>query len=66
MLVLSRKIRESVVVGCTNSFDPIVKITVLQIVGARVKLGFDVPRDIPVNRSEVWERVRDTGQPEPT
>jgi carbon storage regulator len=58
MLVLSRKSQESVVVGGTDAFQRVVKVTVLGIKGANVKLGFEVDADIPVHRSEVWERIR--------
>jgi carbon storage regulator CsrA len=63
MLVLSRKNQESVVVGGANGFQRLLKITVLGIHGTNVKLGFEVDADIPVNRSEVWERINANGQP---
>jgi carbon storage regulator len=58
MLVLSRKNRETVVVGGAGGVDPMLKVTVLEIKGGRVRLGFDVPSDIPVHRMEVWERIK--------
>ena len=58
MLVLSRKNQETVVVGGDNGVDPMLKVTVLEIKGGRVRLGFDVPSDIPVHRMEVWERIK--------
>jgi carbon storage regulator len=57
MLVLSRKSRESVVVGGISAVDRKLVVTVLEIVGGRVRLGFDVPVDVPVHRLEVWERI---------
>ena len=57
MLVLSRKIQESVVVGGAGSFQPILKVVVLEIHGEKVKLGFDIAPDVPVHREEVWERI---------
>jgi len=57
MLVLSRKSRESVVVGGSGGFHRLLKVTVLAIQGAKVKLGFEVDGDIPVHRSEVWEKM---------
>jgi carbon storage regulator len=59
MLVLSRKNRESVVIGGSDGFHRLLKVTVLGIRGTNVKLGFEVDDDIPVHRSEVWERIRD-------
>jgi len=58
MLVLSRKNRESVVIGGTDGIHRLFKITVLSIHGAIVKLGFDVDPDVPVHRAEVWEKIR--------
>lgn len=57
MLVLSRKTRESVVVGGNDGLHRLLKVTVLDIHGSRVKLGFEVEDDVPVHRSEVWERI---------
>ncbi len=57
MLVLSRKSQESVVVGGINAVDRKLVVTVLEIRGAKVQLGFDVPVDVPVHRLEVWERI---------
>ncbi|MFO7907122.1 MAG: carbon storage regulator [Planctomycetota bacterium] len=61
MLVLSRKSRESVVVGGSDAFHRLLKVTVLGINGATVKLGFEVDTEVPVHRSEVWERVNGNG-----
>ena len=62
MLVLSRKNRQSVVVGGADSFHRLLKVTVLDIRGANVKLGFEVDASVPVHRSEVWERINGQGQ----
>jgi carbon storage regulator CsrA len=57
MLVLSRKHRESVVVGGTDHFENILKVTILGIRHGRVRLGFEANGDVPVHREEVWERM---------
>ena len=63
MLVLSRKNQESVVVGGSDGFHRLFRVKVLDIRGANVKLGFEVDDDVPVHRSEVWERIQaGTGQ----
>ena len=62
MLVLSRKNRESVVVGGSDGFHRLLKVTVLGIRGTNVKLGFEVDPDVPVHRSEVWERINGNGR----
>ncbi|MBN2293591.1 MAG: carbon storage regulator [Pirellulales bacterium] len=62
MLVLSRKKRESVVIGGSDGIHRLLKVTVLGIRGTNVKLGFEVDADIPVHRLEVWERINGNGQ----
>lgn len=52
MLVLSRKLDQSLVLG-----DDVV-ITVLGIDGDRVKLGIDAPRGISVLRRELYDQVK--------
>ena len=64
MLVLSRKSQESVVVGGPGAFEPLLKVTVLEIKNDRVRLGFEADAGIPVHRWEVWERIRAGDQPE--
>jgi carbon storage regulator len=63
MLVLSRKHQEAVVVGGANGFERVLKVTVLEIRGRSVKLGFEADADIPVHRWEVWERLCTDGRP---
>jgi len=62
MLVLSRKNQESVIVGGGGSLERVLKITVLEIAHGKVKLGFEVPADIPVHRLEIWERMLANGE----
>ena len=57
MLVLSRKNQESVVIGGADGLHRMMKVTVLGIQGRNVRLGFEVDADVPVHRSEVWERI---------
>lgn len=57
MLILSRKPSESVVVGDSDEMERLLKVTVLEIRGGRVRLGFEVAPDVPVHRSEVWHRL---------
>jgi carbon storage regulator CsrA len=62
MLVLSRKIQESVVVGGGGGFLGFLKVTVLGVTGGKVKLGFEADTDIPVQRLEIWERMSASGE----
>lgn len=58
MLVLSRRSREAVVVGRSAGFEHQLKVTVIAIHGASVKLGFEIDSAVPVHRWEVWERIQ--------
>jgi carbon storage regulator CsrA len=62
MLVLSRKSQQSVVVGGAGGFEGLCIVTVLEVNGGHVRLGFDVDKTVPVHRLEVWERIRTEGR----
>ena len=53
MLVLTRRVGESVVIG-----DDVV-VTVLEVRADGVRLGIDAPRHVRVHRSEVLDAVRE-------
>ena len=59
MLVLTRKNRESVVIGRKEDLEIVLEITILEIEGGRVRLGFEADTRMPIHRREVWERIRD-------
>ncbi len=51
MLVLTRKINESIFIGDN------IEVKVVEISGKSVKLGIEAPRDLPVHRKEVYEAI---------
>jgi carbon storage regulator len=51
MLVLSRKVGESIVIG-----DNIV-VSILEIRGDLIRVGIDAPREVKVHRREVFEAI---------
>ncbi len=53
MLVLTRKLEESVMIG-----DEI-EVRVLGIHGDQVRLGFSAPRNVAVFRKEVFEAIQE-------
>jgi carbon storage regulator CsrA len=63
MLVLSRKCQEVVVVGGPVGFEPLLKVTVVEINGGTVRLGFEAQANVPVHRLEVWERILADARP---
>jgi carbon storage regulator CsrA len=63
MLVLTRKNGESVVVLPVKGLEPTLRITVLEIKGSNVRLGFVAGDNIPIHRTEIWERIKARGPP---
>lgn len=53
MLVLNRRIGQSIMIG-----DDVI-VTVLGIKGNRAIIGIQAPKDIPVHRDEVYQRISD-------
>jgi carbon storage regulator len=52
MLVLTRKSNQSIMIG-----DEI-EVSVLSVLGEKVRVGIQAPRDIPVYRKEVYLEIR--------
>lgn len=57
MLVLSRKKNESIVI------DDRIKIVVVEIRGDKVRLGIEAPKEVPVHRQEVYDKIQRSGEP---
>jgi len=56
MLVLTRKANESIMIGED------IEISVLSVLGEKVRLGIDAPRDVPVFRKEVYLEIKSEGE----
>jgi len=52
MLILTRRIGESVYIGDE------VRLTVLGVRGAQVRIGINAPKDVPVHREEIYYRIK--------
>jgi carbon storage regulator len=51
MLILTRRVGEKLIIGDN------VTVTVLGVKGAQVRVGINAPRDVTVNREEIYERI---------
>ena len=52
MLVLTRKANQSIMIG-----DGI-QVSVLAVMGEKVRIGIEAPRSVPVFRKEVWVEIQ--------
>jgi carbon storage regulator len=56
MLVLTRKANQSIMIG-----DDI-EVSVLSVLGEKVRLGIQAPREVPVFRKEVFLEIQAQGR----
>ena len=56
MLILTRKSGETITIGEN------IQIRILGVTGGQVRIGVDAPREVSVNREEVFERVQAEGE----
>lgn len=52
MLILTRRVGETVMIGEE------IEVTVLGVKGNQVRVGIKAPKDTPVHREEIYERIR--------
>lgn len=52
MLILTRKVGESVLIGNDIS------ITILSVRGNQVKLGVEAPKEVSLHREEIYQRIK--------
>lgn len=57
MLILTRRVGETVVIGDD------VQVTVLGVKGNQVRLGVTAPRDVTVHRLEIYDRIQKEQEP---
>lgn len=52
MLILSRRQHEVVYIGDN------IRVTVVEVNGMQVRLGFEAGDDIPIHREEIYQRIK--------
>jgi carbon storage regulator len=52
VLVLTRKANQSIMIGDS------IEVSVLSVLGEKVRLGIQAPRDVPVFRTEVFREIQ--------
>lgn len=57
-LVLTRHVGESIIIGNTGD----IKITILAVRGNQIRVGIEAPKEIPVHREEIYERIQAEGK----
>ena len=60
MLVLTRKPNQSIMIG-----DDI-EVSVLSVVGDKVRIGIQAPQEIPVFRTEIYVEIQHEGERGPS
>ncbi len=53
MLVLTRKIQQSIIIGDD------VEIVVLEVRGEQVRLGIRAPKNVTVHRKEIYDQIQE-------
>lgn len=57
MLVLTRKVGQSIVIGDN------IEVVVLEVRGEQVRVGIRAPKDVTVHRKEVYEQIQGEDTP---
>ncbi len=52
MLVLTRKINQSIIIG--NQIE----VSILEIRGEQVRIGITAPQTVPIHRKEIFEQIQ--------
>ena len=54
MLILTSRVLETVMIGETGE----IQVTVLGIKGNQVRIGYNAPKEVPVHREKIFQRIK--------
>ena len=57
MLILTRKVGESITIG-----DGSITVSVMEIKGRQVRLGIDAPPQTPIHRMEIFLKIKEANE----
>ncbi|MCA1905441.1 MAG: carbon storage regulator CsrA [Desulfarculus sp.] len=57
MLILTRKVGESITIG-----DGSITVSVMEVKGRQVRLGITAPPDTPIHRQEIFDKIKEVNQ----
>ncbi len=57
MLILTRKVGESITIG-----DGSITVSVMEIKGRQVRLGINAPANTPIHRQEIFQKIKEANE----
>lgn len=57
MLILTRKVGESITIG-----DGSITVSVMEVKGRQVRLGISAPADTPIHREEIFRKIKEANE----
>ena len=57
MLVLTRRLNQSIMIGDPRKPEECIEVTVVEVKGDQVRIGTQAPRDVVVHRREIYDEI---------